>query len=132
MKKIILKEFYDFLYRCNINEDFVGVKVLDKVDMLGNKYVEPVQECNYVFLGDITDKNDDGVNLFITEHKLIEVLLKKYIKEIEDGSIYEHGYPEGRLIPSSHYEDCNEGYRTIVKDEICELVDNVLSEYFKL
>ena len=131
MKKIILKEFYDFLYRYTINEDFVGVKVLDKVDMLGNEYVEPVQECNYVFLGDITDKNDDGFNLFITEHKLIEVLLKKYIKEIEDGSIYEHGYPESRLIPSSHYEDCNEEYSKIVKEEICELVDNVLSEYFK-
>ena len=131
MKKIILKEFCDFLYRYTINEDFVGVKVLDKVDMLGNEYVEPVQECNYVFLGDMTDKNEDGVNLFIAEHKLIKVLLRKYIKEIEDGSIYEHGYPEGRLIPSSHYEDCNEQYSATIKDEICELVDSVLSEYFK-
>ena len=65
-------------------------------------------------------------NAVMGDRDAIEEVLKYYDAYItslstfrtigEDGSIYEHGYPESRLIPSSHYEDCNEEYSKIISN----------------
>jgi len=58
--------------------------------------------------------------------ELLEEYLSDYIQKIGSGEIYEHGYPEARLIPANHCKECEESFIDMVIDEVLEDVRGVL------
>lgn len=59
------------------------------------------------------------------ELKRIEDLLKQANDVILGGVIYEHGYPESRLIPAKHKQDCEQ----ICTEHYVEQITEVVTEY---
>lgn len=64
------------------------------------------------------------------ENQIIKIL-QDAIEDIESGNIYEHGYPESRLIPSNYYELCEETFIDNVICDISEETSKVLRECIK-
>lgn len=65
-----------------------------------------------------------NTNQYISTDFIWECLLGKYKKAIDN--MYDHGYPEDRLIPSNHYSDCEEAFKDMVKNDILAKVDAYL------
>lgn len=63
------------------------------------------------------------------DRKLLEKLLEKEISLLENKDIYDNGYPESRLIPSNFFENCEDTFIEETKEEICELIEEILREY---
>ena len=125
MKRIKLEELNDIIIN-NIDVDyFVGYNVTEHKDVNGLKYELKNMEEKYYFL----DKFH-GNKIFVSESHLLHVLLGEYIDDIESGSIYDHGYPESRLIPSNHQERCQEDFLEAVVDTVTEKVECLLRQYF--
>lgn len=57
---------------------------------------------------------------------LLEEYLSDYVQKMRNGEIYEHGYPESRLIPSSHWTDCEEDFIDSVIEEVSEKIRAIL------
>lgn len=58
---------------------------------------------------------------------LLKMLLQEEIEAIEFGEIYEHGYVG--IIPSSHYDSCEEEFIESVVNKIAEEVSEILKKY---
>lgn len=56
-------------------------------------------------------------------------LLSIAVRDRESQEIYEHGYPEARLIPSNHTEICESSQQEQLLEAINELLTEVLGEY---
>jgi len=56
----------------------------------------------------------------------IKTLLERATENIENKEIYEHGYPEARLIPSDFYKKCEENHKEFFIEEIKEIVEEYL------
>jgi hypothetical protein len=65
----------------------------------------------------------------MSQDELLELLLKGYIDAIENKDIYDHGYPEARLIPANFYENCEDSVIKEAKEDISELIENKLREF---
>lgn len=125
MKRVKLEKLSDIV-PINVEADeFTGYTVTKNTDVNGDHYELLDREEKYLFLFKMLD-----VNIYISEYHLLDRLLNKYIVPIENKEIYEHGYPEGRLVPSNFYEKCEEEYLENVKEEISEKVENIIQEYF--
>lgn len=126
MKKIALDELNDIIFRnnCDLNS-FMGITVTKHRDINGVAYELKHKEDKYYRLG----KFENSL-IFVSENRLLRTLLKEYIDEIESGSIYGHGYPESRLIPSTHYEDCQEGTLDNILEEVTEKIKDIIGQYF--
>ncbi len=57
----------------------------------------------------------------------IKSIIEEVTEVVESGEIYEHGYPENRLIPTRHEEECRE--YTI--EYTMELIKEKVIEYFE-
>ena len=99
--------------------------VIKKKDINDTEYELKNNEDKYYYLDKLGDNS-----IFVSESYLLDALLSDYIKNIESNDIYEHGYPESRLVPSNHYESCQESYLEYVLNEVSEKVSNVISSYF--
>lgn len=61
----------------------------------------------------------------------IKRILMSASEAIASGEIYEHGYPESRLIPPNFYEDCEDGCIGYVNDDISVIVDEYLRGFIR-
>ena len=104
---------------------FLGMTTIKKKDFWGNDYEIKSQEQKYVFMFEFMENR-----FFASEDFLIESLLEKYIKHIENGDIYEHGYPESRLIPQNHTEECEKSVYEEVVEEFNDKIKDILNQYF--
>ncbi len=60
--------------------------------------------------------------------KLLEQILSKEIDMVANREIYDHGYPEARLIPSNFYDDSLDIFAKEIKEEINDLIDDILHD----
>lgn len=126
MKKVILEKLDDIIFKNNTDlQSFVGITVTTNKDIHGNIYELEDEEEKYYLLDKVFDNS-----VFISETKLLQTLLTDYISDIEDHSIYEHGYPEGRLAPTNFYEDCQNATIQSAQEEISGKILDILDEYF--
>lgn len=126
MKKIILDGLDDIIFKNNYDLDsFMGITVTKHKDIKGVEYELKEYEEKYYRLGKF-----EGNSIFISENRLLHTLLNEYISEIESGSIYEHGYPESRLIPSTHHEDCQEAFLDNILVDMTEKIKDIIGQYF--
>ena len=127
MKRVVLDELNDFIFRNNSDlQCFMGYTVVANVDIHGNKYELKDGEEKYYLLTKI-----EGTSVFVSEARLLHTLLREYIKDIESGRIYDHGYPESRLIPANHSESCEESIRDYASSNVSEKVEAILGDYFR-
>lgn len=126
MKKIQLDQLDDIIIRSNCDlKSFVGFDVIKSKDVNGVEYSLKNNEQKYCLF-----KKLENMSIFVSEEYLLNVLLNDYIHEIESGSIYEHGYPEGRLVPSNHIEMCRGYFLEGVMSDIQEKVVNIMDEFY--
>lgn len=123
--KIELKSIDNFIFNDTKELQFTGITKSTHKDCDGNTYKLESDSEKYLFFTEIF-----GARMFVSESHLLETLLLEQIQDIKSSDIYEHGYTEGRLIPSSHKESCEESLLSTVKDSLCEKIDDVLSQYF--
>jgi len=57
-------------------------------------------------------------------------ILEGATQAIENREIYEHGYPEGRLIPAGFWEDCQDGHKELVVEAVSEIVRDYLDDLY--
>lgn len=127
MKRIKLNKLNDIIVSDTYEPNsFIGFDVIKNKDINGVEYELKNNEEKYYFF------NKFGSSLiFISESHLLNVLLGEYIDDIESGNIYDHGYPESRLIPSNHHEKCQEYCLEHILGDISDKVKNIISEYFR-
>lgn len=70
-------------------------------------------------------------NILLATLEEIKRLLVSTSEAIANGEIYEHGYPESRLIPPNFYEDCEDGCIGYVNDNISVIVDEYLRGFIR-
>ena len=126
MERVKLDRLKNIIIRDTGNSNcFIGFNVIKKKDINDTEYELKNNEDKYYYLDKLGDNS-----IFVSESYLLDALLSDYIKNIESNDIYEHGYPESRLVPSNHYESCQESYLEYVLNEVSEKVSNVISSYF--
>ena len=94
-------------------------------DIHGVEYELKNKEQKYYLI-----KKFDNMSIFISEEHLLNTLLSDYIDNIKSGSLYDHGYPESRLIPSDHHEKCQEYFIEEIIETISEKINNIVEQYF--
>ena len=52
-------------------------------------------------------------------------IIKNATEDVEKRNIYQHGYPEARLIPSNWKEECEDSF----KENVTECMSEVISDY---
>jgi len=124
--KIKMEELKNSLFMESKEKSFTGFTVENKNDINNETFEVLKEEAKYVKVIEIAN-----TNLFVREDVLIESLLSDSIKTIEGGDIYEHGYPEARLMPSDHYEKCNESFKESVCDDFNEKINEILNDYLQ-
>ena len=122
--RIKLKELKNIVFVDFKENEFTGFTVETKYDINGTEYEILTEEVNYIYAFELLDNK-----VYIDENYLLDVLLTKHIKPLENKEIYEHGYPESRLIPANFYEDCQDNYIETVKNEFCDRIENILRDY---
>jgi len=68
-------------------------------------------------------KYDELIN---DKESLLILYLKDSFVKIENKEMFEHGYPESRLIPSNFYEDCKNDFAESVADKVYEEVKEII------
>ena len=125
MKRIKLNELSNIIF-LNSKEDIITGYTTDKrKDILGIDYELLKEEQKYIYLFSL-EKN----RFYLLELFLLDRLLLEDIKLIQSGEIYDHGYPESRLILSNHYETCRESFLNTLKEEFCDKIETIISDYF--
>ena len=105
---------------------FTGYTTKLVKDIYNNDYEILGTEEKYIYLHETL-----GTEAYISETLLLEILLTKEIGMIDDGTIYEHGYPESRLIPSNHYTECQEGFLDSVTEDISGKIRKILVRWIQ-
>lgn len=74
---------------------------------------------------------DEAQQQLKEQKELVEIkkIVDEAIEAIEDNRIYDHGYPESRLVPADHYEKAEQFWMEEVKDKVSEIVERILSDY---
>ena len=67
--------------------------------------------------------NDNVSNAVLSIFRIFETQIPK----ISNGEIFEHGYPEARLIPANHVELCLEQFADFVADEVREVIKELVA-----
>lgn len=80
--------------------------VIKKVDHEGTQYEKIKEEA---ILCRVCDVLESG--LYVTRLQLIESFLHEELEDLKSGVVFEHGYPEERLVPRNHKEECLEIFR---------------------
>jgi len=62
----------------------------------------------------------------------ITKIITNGIKDITNRDIYGHGYPEARLIPKTHEEDCEDSHLDNVMEDIREIVYDLFNNYYPI
>lgn len=125
--KILLEKLDDIIIKNDCEfKSFIGYNVTNHKDVNGIKYQLKKDEEKYYPI-----KKIDNMTIFVSESHLLNTLLNDYIDEIESESIYEHGYPESRLIPTNFREDCQESHLAHITDIITDKVSGVITEYWR-
>lgn len=57
-------------------------------------------------------------------------IIKNATESVESHEIYQHGYPESRLIPSNWKEECEDNFKETVAECVSELVSDYLDSIF--
>ena len=52
-------------------------------------------------------------------------IIKAATRAVESNEIYQHGYPEARLIPANWKEDCEDSF----KENVTECMSEVIADY---
>ena len=127
MEKVKLEELKNILLASKeiACKRFIGFVTSEHFDIFNTKYELEKSKEEYFYLTDILDKK-----MFVSKTFLLETLLTKEADMILNNEIYEHGYPEARLIPSDFYEKCQEDFVQNTIQEIGEEIENLLNEYF--
>ena len=125
MKRIKLDKLSDIIINDTYPDYFMGYSTTKHRDINGVEYELKNKEQKYCLLGVFHDSK-----IFVSEDHLLHTLLLEDIDSIESGDIYSHGYPESRLIPSNHYEECQKYFLERIHEDIAEKVDNAISHYF--
>ena len=60
----------------------------------------------------------------------ITTIIKNATEAVEKRDIYQHGYPEARLIPSNWKEECEDSFKEIVTDCVSEIIADYLDSLF--
>ena len=121
VKKIKVDEIKNIML-IEETEDLITVFTTNKlVDDFGKEY-ELIKDDEEFFKID----KIFNMNIYISKTRLLETLLTKEIKAIEGNEIYEHGYPESRLIPSNFYEECQSSFVENVKEKFSEETEEIL------
>lgn len=127
MRYVKLEDLNDYV---SINEtkgdNFIGYTTETNRDINGKEYELEVDREKYCYLG-----NQLGNYIFISQTRLIESLLQDDIDAVDSGKIYEHGYPESRLVPVDHTESCEEVLKNNIMEEFETKVDNIFSHLLK-
>lgn len=124
--KLDKENLNDYVINNNIIDiSFIGYTTVKKTDVNGKEYELLDKEMKYIYFDNIF-----GNNLFVSEDFLLYTLTQEYIGNIEDGSIYEHGYPESRLIPSTHEKDCQDALIDEVMITLESKIIAILESYF--
>jgi len=124
--RIKLDELKDIVFLNCKEEIFTGYTTKLVKDIYNNDYEILGTEEKYIYLYETL-----GTKTYISETLLLETLLIKEISTIDDGTIYEHGYPESRLIPSNHYAERREGLLENVIEDVSDKIREILEGYFK-
>jgi len=124
--RIKLDELKDIVFLNCKEEIFTGYTTKLVKDIYNNDYEILGTEEKYIYLYETL-----GTKTYISETLLLETLLTKEIAMIDDSTIYEHGYPESRLIPSNHWAKCQEGFLENVIEDISDKIREILEGYFK-
>ena len=125
MENVKLDELNEFVLSKCKEDSFNGFTTVSKTDINNNKYEIKDDEQKYIFLVEIL-----GNRIFASEDYMLECLLKDHINDIKDRSIYEHGYPEARLIPSNHTEECEKCTFEFITEIFNDKIKNILNQYF--
>lgn len=122
--EVELKSFENTIITDSRAPFFVGFISETYFDFEGNLYKIKKESKKYLYIFEIF-----GKHMYVLEDYLIDTLLSEEIQTLKSGEIYEHGYPEGRLIPQNHYEDCNDCFLDSVKESFNEKIDRILRDY---
>lgn len=126
IKKVILDKLDDIIVKNNCElKSFIGFDVIKNRDVHGVEYELKNDEQKYYLIEKIGD-----ISIFISEDRLLNTLLSDYIDDVESRNIYDHGYPESRLIPSNHHEDCQKYFLEGVIGDITEKITDIIEQYF--
>lgn len=124
--RVKLEKLNDMVFMSDVKDDsFVGYTTEKHKDINNNVYETLKSETKYLYLTTMFESK-----LYVTEEYLLETLLTDYLKPLRDNSIYDHGYPEGRLIPSNFTEDCQNNYRDEVISSITDKISDIISDNF--
>ena len=80
-------------------------------------------------LQELVDKKSSNSLLNVTVRE-IEDLLIDAEESIKGGHIYDHGYPEARLIPANFESECEGLHTEFVCEKVCEIVKEYLNEIY--
>lgn len=61
---------------------------------------------------------------------LLEEAIEEELKPLVNKEIFEHGYPEARMIPSDHYEKCLEEFKEELKEKVNDAIDNIVHDLY--
>lgn len=73
-----------------------------------------------------------GSSIFISEKRLLDILLSDYIKQIENQDVYSHGYPTNIPLPRNFYEDCRTSFCDHVIDEVTDKITAIIKHSFEI
>jgi len=57
-------------------------------------------------------------------------IIKNATEAVEKRDIYQHGYPEARLIPANWKEECEDCFKENVIEEVTEIIADYLDGLF--
>ena len=61
--------------------------------------------------------------------KIINII-KNATEAVEKREIYQHGYPEERLVPANWKEDCEDSFKESVAECVSEIIADYLDSLF--
>lgn len=105
-------------------------KMMDKDGWKFNSVKSYAEKC-YEVIGNIHDNPE-----LIAEEEMTELIqkitdiLQSATQTIVNNDIYEHGYPEGRLIPITFWEDCQIAHKDSVIEAVSEIIGDYLADLY--
>ena len=57
-------------------------------------------------------------------------IINNATEAVEKRDIYQHGYPEARLIPSNWREECEDSFKENVIEDVTEIIADYLDGLF--
>lgn len=60
--------------------------------------------------------------------KMLEEAIEDELTPLINRSIFDHGFPESRLVPSNFYEECLSLFLEELKEKICDEIDNIVHD----